>query len=390
VSRFGAPPVWTKGEPITAAKLNEGNARAVQDIRVGNGLKQTRNGGQVSILVNPTTFKSQIVRATVTTLPEDETPEVAGLTPWNGSGHTSPEVYCKIKGSHNLGDDILICQPYGGTDQSDPNGHAVTWEEICCPVQYGYIVCRGPDGEYDYTDSRYWVQKAVIANAGGSADAKMLFAPSGDIITATNLFEYDCDSHNVRANTPVVIEGGFDQSTPPVWLWSFRVADDSACYPACLPPSSSSSSSSSSEACCECYQFTSTGAHITKLNRVGPETEQTWISDDDLSLLQGDGLGSWLLRLYVNGTVGTFRATGPCPPTDASAWGEGITAVSCCGSSSSSSASSSSQSQSSSSGSGSGCGTPFNGTKTVVTGFDPDTCTVTTEDLVFCNGILQA
>lgn len=130
MSQFGAQPFWKPGDPITAAKLNECNARDIQQIRVGPGLQITRLGPDVSLRVNFPSYKAAIVRAKLTTVPGTGTPYVAGTTPWDGTGLSSVEVFAKLAFPHSLNDNLLIFQPFGGTDQTDPNGEPVTWVEV--------------------------------------------------------------------------------------------------------------------------------------------------------------------------------------------------------------------------------------------------------------------
>jgi hypothetical protein len=79
--------------------------------------------------------------------------ELAGVTPWNGTDNIAWQVYAKISQSFNEGDDLLIVMPWGGTDQTDPNGDPVLWEEIMTsgPIWVTLTTDGGSNGSVDDT-----------------------------------------------------------------------------------------------------------------------------------------------------------------------------------------------------------------------------------------------
>lgn len=129
---------WKEKEPLSASKLNANDALNIRELRVGPGLTLVRNAyGQATITLSDQGNPIHIVRVHVTTLPASATPMVAGVTPWDGTNPTGPELFAKLltnitslPSSSSPEHDFLICRPFGGTDQTDPNGAPVVWQEM--------------------------------------------------------------------------------------------------------------------------------------------------------------------------------------------------------------------------------------------------------------------
>jgi len=76
---------------------------------------------------------------------------------------------------------------------------------------FGLIVASGPNGENQYTDNRYFWQRAIPSNTDTDKDAELEFTaiPSGSPLfshhTATNLSESKNGDHTLPCGTPIVI-----------------------------------------------------------------------------------------------------------------------------------------------------------------------------------------
>lgn len=75
---------------------------------------------------------------------------------------------------------------------------------------WGKIVTAGPDGEADYTDHRYWVQRGYLTGATATDPLEVTVYPDTaglyEIVTATNLAEEREESHFLREGQPVKYE----------------------------------------------------------------------------------------------------------------------------------------------------------------------------------------
>lgn len=356
---------WHENEPLSASKLNANDSLNLREIRVaGRGLSAVRTGQSVTLRLDPAASPVHIVRGHVTQLRgANDHPLLAGVTPWNGTQDIGPQLWVRmIEPVTDLPgpcDDanVFIVRPYWRTGILDPDQREVQWAQVLPDPadQLGIVVCRGPCGENDFPDSRYHVMFAKVGNVGGDKNAKVIIVPdltyeppdckgaymtSGcfhpKVITATHLHEYDCDTHLVRAGTPVVLKSYADAGFPPVRRWLFQIADLSTCYPPCPPPSY----------CCPCYQLQYTADPDVPPVQMYQTGAKFWVSGDGTYFVSFEA-GQWLLT-FADGTKYTAPGTTPCPPTDPAAWtlvpasGSGvILAFECCPSSSSSSSSSS-------------------------------------------------
>ena len=92
----------------------------------------------------------------------------------------------------------------------------------------GEITTTGPNGEADYTDSRYWIKAVYISNTGSDPNAKVTLDdfdsgnPIYQVITATNFSEYVDDTHGMAAGTPVFIHQDSDLSENPKPMFWFE------------------------------------------------------------------------------------------------------------------------------------------------------------------------
>lgn len=118
---------------------------------------------------------------------------------------------------------------------------------------WGVVVCEGPNGEEDFDDNRYWVQRANVANNSTDDQEKVTLdkepeeSPKFAIVAATNLFEDNCGTHYVRPKTPVYVVVQHDQSSPPIPRYTLIVADEGTCRAERCDKSSSDSQSSDSQ-----------------------------------------------------------------------------------------------------------------------------------------------
>lgn len=72
-------------------------------------------------------------------------------------------------------------------------------------LQFGVIVCEGPDAEANFTDERYWVDTSTFTRA--DADDPYEPSQSGSIVERTNIHEMTTHSHALRAGTVVAMSG---------------------------------------------------------------------------------------------------------------------------------------------------------------------------------------
>src|ERR1700722_16831217 len=85
---------------------------------------------------------------------------------------------------------------------------------------WAQVVTSGPDGESDYTDERYWVQRIEILNDDDDdtstldTDVVPDTSPYYAIVTATNWAEYLTGSHTLADDTPVQVWWEYDLSDP--------------------------------------------------------------------------------------------------------------------------------------------------------------------------------
>ena len=89
------------------------------------------------------------------------------------------------------------------------------------------VTNEGPDGEADFEDNRYWVERAGLSTNDAAVDAAAefeAFEPGHDlaaILCATNLAEQVSAAHLVAPGTPVTVFYAFDQSSdsqPRYWF----------------------------------------------------------------------------------------------------------------------------------------------------------------------------
>lgn len=116
----------------------------------------------------------------------------------------------------------------------------------------GTVVCRGPNGEGDFTDNRYWVRLGRVSNTDGDGATTIALENLDQIVCVTNLGERNNHSHAALPGTVVGLHRIFDQSTPPMaryiaqWI-DTEPGDLTPCEESSSSQSSSSSESSSSE-----------------------------------------------------------------------------------------------------------------------------------------------
>jgi hypothetical protein len=196
---YGPPPIWKKGDPLTAQKLNEANARNIRECRVDNTMQVTRTGGDISLRVNIPGVPWEILRVKLTTVPDDSTPYVAGGTPWDGTDLAEYELYFKLLFPHSANDDLYIMQPFGGTDQTDPDGQPVVWIEVDRSPNVVVKITgnvSGAGGKYDGT-----IYSGVMNDAGTGNLAMPDGLTSGMNCLVLNLDEQTQPTHWLTTGT---------------------------------------------------------------------------------------------------------------------------------------------------------------------------------------------
>lgn len=126
------------------------------------------------------------------------------------------------------------------------------------PEFMGSVVCRGPGGEEDFSDNRYWVQIKNVGNtdADSSSAISLTDAPVNDvtarkqIVCVTNLGEANSGTHNVLPGTPLKMHRQLDRGDPPLWRYVTSYLDEN---PGSLKPCTESSESSSSSTDYRCF-----------------------------------------------------------------------------------------------------------------------------------------
>ncbi len=98
----------------------------------------------------------------------------------------------------------------------------------------GIVKASGGGGEADYTDERYWVERAIIK--GGARAARITVGldtleafdtgtrPEGYIHTASNIAEKVSGTHNVPVNTPVWVHAVMDGGATPQKRFVFNTS----------------------------------------------------------------------------------------------------------------------------------------------------------------------
>ena len=85
----------------------------------------------------------------------------------------------------------------------------------------GLVAAQGPNGEEDYTDERYWVERARCANAAGGEEGELALEaldeadPLAKCVTATDLAEIADGTHALGVGSAVAVFAAYDQQTPP-------------------------------------------------------------------------------------------------------------------------------------------------------------------------------
>lgn len=95
----------------------------------------------------------------------------------------------------------------------------------------GVIVDKGPNGQEDFEDERYWVKMAHVSNTGAPGDPLKAIATRVykkeetrfAIRMATNLAEVLAGSHSLALDTPVTIRNFPDRSEPRIRRWWMNV-----------------------------------------------------------------------------------------------------------------------------------------------------------------------
>lgn len=213
---YGPPPNWNRGEPLTASKLNDANSRPVLNIRVGAGLQATRVGQDVSIILNDQSTPWPMIRAKLTTAPLDSTPYVAGCTPWDGTALSSVEVFCKLTYPHSTNDDLIMFMPFGGTDQTDPNGSPVLWLEDDKDPDVLVRIDSNSTGGGKYVGTIYG---GVMTDSGSGNFAPPDGLTAGQECLVLNLDEQATPTHWLLADGTAYAEGvywGMSDETNPV------------------------------------------------------------------------------------------------------------------------------------------------------------------------------
>jgi hypothetical protein len=117
---------------------------------------------------------------------------------------------------------------------------------------WGIVVCRGPNGEEDFDDNRYWVHLSYVSNNSTDPYEKTTLekepeeSPKYEIVAVTNWDEDNCETHIVKPGTRVFVSLEYDQSSPPIPRYTLIRADVGQCRPETCDSSSSSPRSSSS------------------------------------------------------------------------------------------------------------------------------------------------
>lgn len=112
-------------------------------------------------------------------------------------------------------------------------GNHVAFSEKRAQWWWGLVKDKGPNGEDDYTDERYWVARALI----NSTEPPLTFLeePEGNpeqpnplhyTVTATNITEIPYNSHSILPSTPVRITEEYDNADPPETQYWFEAAAD--------------------------------------------------------------------------------------------------------------------------------------------------------------------
>jgi len=86
----------------------------------------------------------------------------------------------------------------------------------------GLVAAQGPNGEEDYTDERYWVERARCANTAGGEEGELALEaldeadPLAKCVTATDLAEIADGTHALGVGSAVAVFAAYDQQTPPL------------------------------------------------------------------------------------------------------------------------------------------------------------------------------
>lgn len=211
---------WGENEPLSASKLNANDQLNLRNLRVGPGLglQRNANSGDGTLTLDPSAYRTPIVRVLVTELPSYPftQPDVVGVRPWGGvlggdlqPEYSGPQFYAKVTGIEALRNvnpawnngqspqlyDILVMQPWGGVPLDpgdlpvfggpdygpntllDPYGEPVTWIQIgkIDRIFWGaFSVFSGPTGVggfvecFPFTNGAGGLWNVVIGGRSGT------------------------------------------------------------------------------------------------------------------------------------------------------------------------------------------------------------------------------
>lgn len=84
----------------------------------------------------------------------------------------------------------------------------------------GVVTERGPNDEPDWSDERYWIESAYVANTqfdrNAAMEVRVFDGQTGRaaIFAATNLYETPAHSHSIPPGTPVIVRWAMDRRRP--------------------------------------------------------------------------------------------------------------------------------------------------------------------------------